>query len=368
MSGIDSIPPSPAMANPPQSPAFSDMQGSSPTISSPVLKIKYDATMRKLEREKREREELTARLARLSAEFEGAVSDQPVRVSNQPVRVQGELSDFPMQPNGASQFAVANTAPSPVKAAPPAAPAPIRAAAPPVPAAPAVPAPPAVPPPPAAPAAPAAFSPPASGFSDSKASGLYSSLEDPKDLVPRNFPLLKERPALPPALAPEGFSEGADPFIPSHPDIPLEILPFLMLGTPKAAEDLNLLTALGITTLLNCCSEGFEAPAQNLHYLQCQFNEVETSLSLQRQKAMDLISSTRQGGGRVLLFCAQGQHCAVCIMYLMWECRLTLHQSFALVQFKMPHLAISRRMAAYLMHYEAILHGKNSMRLGHPDE
>jgi hypothetical protein len=66
--------------------------------------------------------------------------------------------------------------------------------------------------------------------------------------------------------------------------------------------------------------------AANVQYLQCPFDDEETSLSLQRQKAMDLISSTRQAGGRVLMFCRNDWHCAACIMYLMWECRLTLIQ------------------------------------------
>ena len=106
--------------------------------------------------------------------------------------------------------------------------------------------------------------------------------------------------------------------------------------------------------------------------VQCALDDADTSLSLQRQKAMDLISTTRQDGGVVLLFQVEddvsqafsaAQTGAVCIMYLMWECRLTLFKAYALVHFKIPGLKIAPRICAYLLHYEAILHGSNSMRL-----
>lgn len=81
-----------------------------------------------------------------------------------------------------------------------------------------------------------------------------------------------------------------------------------------------------------------------MQYLQCPFDDDDTSLSLQRQKAMDLVSSARQAGGRVLMFCGHDWHGAVCMMYLMWECRLTLLQALSLVQYKKSQLKISRRL------------------------
>jgi len=151
-----------------------------------------------------------------------------------------------------------------------------------------------------------------------------------------------------------------------HPDIPIEILPFLMLGTFKTASDHGIVTGMGISGLLNCCKQPFDPEtlgAPGIQYLQCAFDDEDTSLSLQRQKAMDLISSTRQAGGRVLMFCERDWHGAACIMYLMWECRLTLLQALSLVQYKMSSLRISPKLCAYLIQYEAILHGCNSMRL-----
>jgi hypothetical protein len=41
----------------------------------------------------------------------------------------------------------------------------------------------------------------------------------------------------------------------------------------------------------------------------------------------------------------------------------SLEQALALVQFKLSALRISPKLSAYLIQYEAILHGANSMRL-----
>mmetsp|Transcript_23170 Transcript_23170/g.36242 ORF Transcript_23170/g.36242 Transcript_23170/m.36242 type:complete len:299 (-) Transcript_23170:108-1004(-) len=192
---------------------------------------------------------------------------------------------------------------------------------------------------------------------------VYSDTADGEDLVPREMPLIQNRPALPPSLSPDGYEQGDTPQMPGHPDIPIEILPFLMLGTNQTASDESLLTALGVTALLSTSTVDHEVPQDVLQYLQCSFNDLNTSLSLQRQKAMDTISSTRQMAGRVLVFDNEDLNCCVCMMYLMWECRLTLLQSFALVQYKLPTLRVSRRLCKYLVHYEAILHGANSMQL-----
>jgi len=121
-------------------------------------------------------------------------------------------------------------------------------------------------------------------------------------------------------------------------------LPPVFRGTNQTASDESLLTALGVTALLSTSTVDHEVPQDVLQYLQCSFNDLNTSLSLQRQKAMDTISSTRQMAGRVLVFDNEDLNCCVCMMYLMWECRLTLLQSFALVQYKLPTLRVSRRL------------------------
>ncbi len=84
---------------------------------------------------------------------------------------------------------------------------------------------------------------------------------------------------MPPSLRPDGYAEGA-PAKPhaGHPDIPIEILPFLMLGTFKTASDNNLITAMGISALLNCCSEEFEE--DELVDRECMFMRMYTCVYL----------------------------------------------------------------------------------------
>ena len=61
----------------------------------------------------------------------------------------------------------------------------------------------------------------------------------------------------------------------------------------RTAQDERQLEATSVSCLINCSSVGFEAP-DHYAYVQCALDDADTSLSLQRQKAMDLISSTRQ--------------------------------------------------------------------------
>lgn len=101
------------------------------------------------------------------------------------------------------------------------------------------------------------------------------------------------RPALPPSITPQGYKEGHGGVLVRHRDMPIQILPFLAVGTWEAVKDTQLLVSLKISALMNCSSLDFSAPI-GLVYGHCAFDDPNTSLSLQRQKAMDLISSTRQ--------------------------------------------------------------------------
>lgn len=200
----------------------------------------------------------------------------------------------------------------------------------------------------------------------------YVDRNDKDSLIPRALKAVVHRPALPPSITPEGYVSGFPPSGPRNRDEPVQILPFLILGSIKVAQDREALVQMNVSALMNCCSVDYQAP-EGCSLASCRLDDADTSLSLQRQKAMDAISSTRQDGGVVLVFQVEDDVSAsgpvaswtgaVCIMYLMWECRLTLFRAYALVRFKIPDLKISPRICAYLVHYEAILHGNNSMIL-----
>lgn len=61
----------------------------------------------------------------------------------------------------------------------------------------------------------------------------------------------------------------------------------------RTAKDERQLQETSVSGLINCSSVGFEA-SDHYAYVQCALDDADTSLSLQRQKAMDLISWTRQ--------------------------------------------------------------------------
>lgn len=61
----------------------------------------------------------------------------------------------------------------------------------------------------------------------------------------------------------------------------------------KIAQDRDALVRMNISALMNCCSVDYVAPRGSL-LVSCCLDDADTSLSLQRQKAMDLISSIRQ--------------------------------------------------------------------------
>jgi hypothetical protein len=64
-------------------------------------------------------------------------------------------------------------------------------------------------------------------------------------------------------------------------------------GSMKIAKDRAALVRMNISALMNCCSVDYVAPQGSL-LVSCSLDDADTSLSLQRQKAMDLISTIRQ--------------------------------------------------------------------------
>jgi hypothetical protein len=62
----------------------------------------------------------------------------------------------------------------------------------------------------------------------------------------------------------------------------------------KIAQDRAALVRMNISALMNCCSVDYVAPPQGSLLVSCSLDDADTSLSLQRQKAMDLISTIRQ--------------------------------------------------------------------------
>ncbi|XP_069773756.1 dual specificity protein phosphatase 2 [Narcine bancroftii] len=116
---------------------------------------------------------------------------------------------------------------------------------------------------------------------------------------------------------------------------PVEILPFLYLGSAYHSSRKETLQSLGITALLNVssncpnCFEGiFEykcIPVEDSHM---------TDISAWFQEAIDFIDLVKNSSGRVLVHCQAGisRSATICLAYLIWAQRVRLEEAFDFVK------------------------------------
>ncbi|XP_072916959.1 dual specificity protein phosphatase 2 [Hemitrygon akajei] len=116
---------------------------------------------------------------------------------------------------------------------------------------------------------------------------------------------------------------------------PVEILPFLYLGSAYHSSRKETLQSLGITALLNVssnCPNCFEGvfqykciPVEDSHM---------TDISAWFQEAIDFIDSVKNSGGRVLVHCQAGisRSATICLAYLIRTQRVRLEEAFDFVK------------------------------------
>ncbi|XP_078421856.1 dual specificity protein phosphatase 2 [Cetorhinus maximus] len=116
---------------------------------------------------------------------------------------------------------------------------------------------------------------------------------------------------------------------------PVEILPFLYLGSAYHSSQKETLQSLGITTLLNVssnCPNYFEGA------FQYKVIPVEDShmadISAWFREAIDFIDSVKNSGGRVLVHCQAGisRSATICMAYLIRTQRVRLEEAFDFVK------------------------------------
>uniref|UniRef100_A0A4X2JPL9 Dual specificity protein phosphatase n=1 Tax=Vombatus ursinus TaxID=29139 RepID=A0A4X2JPL9_VOMUR len=116
---------------------------------------------------------------------------------------------------------------------------------------------------------------------------------------------------------------------------PVEILPFLYLGSAYHASRKDMLDALGITALINVsanCPNHFED-----HY---QYKSIpvednhKADISSWFNEAIDFIDSIKNAGGRVFVHCQAGisRSATICLAYLMRTNRVKLDEAFEFVK------------------------------------
>ncbi|KAJ0019276.1 hypothetical protein NQD34_006845 [Periophthalmus magnuspinnatus] len=118
-------------------------------------------------------------------------------------------------------------------------------------------------------------------------------------------------------------------------DGPVELLPFLFLGSAVHSSCREALAAVGITAVLNVslsCPNLFEG---ELLYLRLTVEDsVAADIRACFSTAITFIDSVKQTGGRVLVHCKAGisRSAAICLAYLMHTQRVRLQEAFDFVK------------------------------------
>ncbi|XP_072490876.1 dual specificity protein phosphatase 2 [Notamacropus eugenii] len=153
-----------------------------------------------------------------------------------------------------------------------------------------------------------------------------------------SFPDLCSEPPAPALPQPVTESEGSRPRTGAplyDQGGPVEILPFLYLGSCNHSSDLEGLQALGITAVLNVsasCPNHFEGLFR-YKSIPVEDNQM-VEISVWFQEAIGFIDSVKNSGGRVLVHCQAGisRSATICLAYLMQSRRVKLEEAFDFVK------------------------------------
>ncbi|XP_069869444.1 dual specificity protein phosphatase 2 [Dipodomys merriami] len=116
---------------------------------------------------------------------------------------------------------------------------------------------------------------------------------------------------------------------------PVEILPYLFLGSCSHSSDLQGLQARGITAVLNVsasCPNHFEGLFR-YKSIPVEDNQM-VEISAWFQEAIGFIDSVKNSGGRVLVHCQAGisRSATICLAYLIQSHRVRLDEAFDFVK------------------------------------
>ncbi|MBN3305899.1 dual specificity protein phosphatase 1 [Amia ocellicauda] len=137
---------------------------------------------------------------------------------------------------------------------------------------------------------------------------------------------------------------------------PVEILPFLYLGSAYHASRRDMLDALGITALINVsanCPNHFEG-----HY---QYKSIpvednhKADISSWFNEAIEFIDSVRNKGGRVFVHCQAGisRSATICLAYLMRTNRVKLDEAFEFVKQRRSIISPNFSFMGQLLQFES---------------
>ncbi|XP_048846863.1 dual specificity protein phosphatase 2 [Brienomyrus brachyistius] len=138
-------------------------------------------------------------------------------------------------------------------------------------------------------------------------------------------------------------------------DGPVEILPFLFLGSAHHSSRRETLTERGITAVLNVsssCPNLFEA---ELRYMTLRVEDsLAADIRARFPEAICFIDSVKESGGRVLVHCQAGisRSATICLAYLIHSRRVCLNEAFDFVKKRRQVISPNLAFMGQLMQFE----------------
>ncbi|KAM9330001.1 dual specificity protein phosphatase 4 [Gastrophryne carolinensis] len=137
---------------------------------------------------------------------------------------------------------------------------------------------------------------------------------------------------------------------------PVDILPFLYLGSAYHAARRDMLDTLGITALLNVSSD---CPNHFEGHFQYKSIPVEDNhkadISSWFMEAIEYIDSVKDNHGRVLVHCQAGisRSATICLAYLMMKKRVKLEEAFEFVKQRRSIISPNFSFMGQLLQFES---------------
>uniref|UniRef100_A0A8D2NRM7 protein-tyrosine-phosphatase n=1 Tax=Zosterops lateralis melanops TaxID=1220523 RepID=A0A8D2NRM7_ZOSLA len=137
---------------------------------------------------------------------------------------------------------------------------------------------------------------------------------------------------------------------------PVEILPFLYLGSAYHASKCEFLANLHITALLNVSRKSSESFKDQYCYKWIPVEDSHTAdISSHFQEAIDFIDYIRRSGGKILVHCEAGisRSPTICMAYLMKTKRLRLDEAFDYIKQRRSLISPNFGFMGQLLQYES---------------
>ncbi|XP_009986343.1 PREDICTED: dual specificity protein phosphatase 5, partial [Tauraco erythrolophus] len=137
---------------------------------------------------------------------------------------------------------------------------------------------------------------------------------------------------------------------------PVEILPFLYLGSAYHASKCEFLANLHITALLNVSRKSSESFKEQYCYKWIPVEDSHTAdISSHFQEAIDFINYVRRTGGKILVHCEAGisRSPTICMAYLMKTKKLHLEEAFDYIKQRRSLISPNFGFMGQLLQYES---------------